>query len=235
MQKFYRSFKIFGLGFLSYKSLSQLQKIESDVFEFFSDMVNWKKNGYFLEFGAADGINLSNTYLLERDFGWSGILAEPAKVWHKDLKANRTSAIDFSCVWSKSGEVVNFTVTPEAEYSTISSFIKSDGHASTRNHGETYPVNTISLNDLLIRHKAPSKIDYLSIDTEGSELEILEAFDFDKYAISVITCEHNFSSKRSKIFDLLSSNGFVRAFEGFSRWDDWYIHPRHIAENSATV
>ena len=118
MQKFYRSFKIFGLGFLSYKSLSQLQKIESDVFEFFSDMVqrnggnikdiksqigqdvlvlhclNWKKNGYFLEFGAADGINLSNTYLLERDFGWSGILAEPAKVWHKDLKANRTSGVN---------------------------------------------------------------------------------------------------------------------------------------------
>lgn len=259
MQQFYRSFKLFNLGLLSSKSLTQLQKIESDVSNLFSDMVkknggkikdiqsqigqdvfalyslNWKKNGYFLEFGATNGVNLSNTYLLEKDFGWTGILAEPAKVWHKDLKANRSAAIDFDCVWSKSAEVVNFTVTPEAEYSTISSFTKGDGHASARNHGETYPVNTISLNDLLVRHNAPSKIDYLSIDTEGSELEILEAFDFDKYAISVITCEHNFSSQRSKIFDLLSSNGFVRVFEGFSRWDDWYIHPQHIAANSAAV
>jgi len=259
MQQFYRSFKLFNLGLLSSKSLTQLQKIESDISDLFSDMVkknggnlkniqsqivqdvfalyslNWKKNGYFLDFGATNGVNLSNTYLLEKDFGWTGILAEPAKVWHEDLKANRSAAIDFDCVWSKSGEVVNFTVAPEAEYSTISSFTKGDGHASARNHGVTYPVNTISLNDLLTRHNAPSKIDYLSIDTEGSELEILGAFDFNKYAISVITCEHNFSSHRSKIFDLLSSKGFIRVFEGFSRWDDWYINPQHIDPNSAAA
>jgi FkbM family methyltransferase len=160
-----------------------------------------------------------------------GILAEPAKVWHADLKINRSASVDFDCVWSKSGEVINFTVAPEAEYSTISSFTQKDSHASARNKGETYPVKTISLNDLLVRHQAPSKIDYLSIDTEGSELEILEAFDFEKYAISVITCEHNFSSQRPKIYDLLISKGFIRVFEGFSRWDDWYVHPKNIEDN----
>ena len=84
-----------------------------------------------------------------------------------------------------------------------------------------------------MRHGAPSKIDYLSIDTEGSELEILRAFDFDKHAISVITCEHNFSSQRSEIYELLISQGFIRVFEGFSRWDDWYIHPENIVASSA--
>ncbi len=99
--------------------------------------------------------------------------------------------------------------------------------------GEIYPVRTISLNDLLERHGAPSKIDYLSIDTEGSELEILRAFDFEHYAISVITCENNFSSQHSEIYELLTSYGFVRVFEDFSRWDDWYIHPKNIAAGDA--
>ena len=58
-------------------------------------------------------------------------------------------------------------------------------------------VETISLNDLLKKFNAPKYIDYLSIDTEGSEFEILSSLDFSKY-ISVITCEHNYSSKRKK-------------------------------------
>ena len=253
MNSFYRSYNFAGLGLLSKKNLRQLQKIELDVTELFSDMVkrsggdakniksqigqdvfalyilNWKKGGFFVEFGATNGIDLSNTYLLEKDYGWNGILAEPAKIWHEDLVRNRTAAIEFDCVWSKSGETINFTSTREAEFSTISSFSKKDAHASSRNTGETYPVKTISLNDLLKIHGAPAKIDYLSLDTEGSELEILDAFDFQSFAVSVITCEHNFSSQRDMIYEILVSRGFVRIFEGFSRWDDWFIHPGNIS------
>jgi hypothetical protein len=86
--------------------------------------LNWKIIGYFVEFDATNGFNLSNTYLLEKDFGWNGILAEPAKVWHEELKANRSASLDFDCVWNKSGVIINFIVAPEAEYSTISSFAK---------------------------------------------------------------------------------------------------------------
>jgi FkbM family methyltransferase len=259
MKSFYRTASFFNLSFLAKKNLQQLQKIEANISELFSDMViknggaiqdiksqigqdvfalyslNWKKGGYFLDFGATNGINLSNTYLLEKSFGWEGILAEPAKVWHEDLKANRTASIDFDCVWSKSGELVNFTVAPKAEYSTISSFTQRNAHSSSQKKGETYLVKTISLNDLLKKHSAPKKIDYLSIDTEGSELDILRAFDFDQYAISVVTCEHNFSCQRSEIYELLTFHGFVRVFEGFSRWDDWYIHPDNIAVNNANL
>lgn len=256
MNSFYRTFNFAGLGFLSQKNLNQLQKIELDVAELFFDMVkrsggntsniksqigqdvfalyvlNWKKGGFFVEFGATNGVDLSNTYLLEKDYGWNGILAEPAKIWHKDLVANRSASIEFDCVWSRSGEIINFTTTTEAEFSTISSFAKKDVHASSRNRGEMYPVKTISLDDLLKTHNAPAKIDYLSIDTEGSELEILDNFDFNSFAISVITCEHNFSSQREKIYEILSSQGFVRVFVGFSRWDDWFIHPGNISNES---
>ena len=75
----------------------------------------------------------------------------------------------------------------------------------------------------MIEHQAPKVIDYLSIDTEGSELEILSAFDFTRYDIRLITVEHNFSDDRSKIHDLLRQNKFRRTFENLSRWDDWYV------------
>ena len=85
-------------------------------------------------------------------------------------------------------------------------------------------MNTVSLSDLLVRHNAPRDIDFLSVDTEGSEFDILASFDFNSYRISVITCEHNFSPQREKIHKLLLSNGFSRVYQGFSRWDDWFVN-----------
>ena len=59
---------------------------------------NFKQKGYFVEFGATNGFDLSNTYLLEKNFYWNGILAEPMPRWHKDLKKNRNCVIDKRCV-----------------------------------------------------------------------------------------------------------------------------------------
>ena len=84
-------------------------------------------------------------------------------------------------------------------------------------------MSTISLYDMLKKHNAPQFIDYLSIDTEGSEYEILNAFDFSAYRFGCITVEHNFTPMREKIFNLLSQNGYERKFTEFSRFDDWYV------------
>jgi hypothetical protein len=66
-------------------------------------------------------------------------------------------------------------------------------------------------------------VDYLTVDTEGSEFEILKGFDFGKYEIGLITVEHNHTPNRDRIYQLLSRNGFVRKFDGLSQWDDWYV------------
>lgn len=183
----------------------------------------FKRNGYFVEFGATNGVDLSNTYLLEKVFGWRGILAEPATVWHTELNANRTAAIEFDCVWKNSGESLTFNMVDEAELSTLAAFNNSDGRSGKRQHGATFSVNTVSLNDLLKRHNAPRQIDYLSIDTEGSELEILSGFDFGAHDVSVITCEHNYTKDRERIFELLIAKGYQRRFTSLSQCDDWYV------------
>ena len=73
------------------KSKSQLRQ---DLFVL--SRLNFKRGGYYVEFGATNGIDLNNTYLLETEFGWDGILAEPAVCWHRDLKLNRKAAIEKS-------------------------------------------------------------------------------------------------------------------------------------------
>lgn len=186
----------------------------------------FKREGFFVEFGATNGVDLSNSYLLETAFGWQGILAEPARVWHADLKANRAARIDTDCVWKTTGETLTFIQADGAEFSTLSAFRNADGHAGIRQSGQRYPVTTVSLMDLLGRHNAPRQIDYLSIDTEGSEFDILSAFDFDAYDISVITCEHNYTPMRRKLHSLLTARGYIRKYHAISQFDDWYVKIR---------
>jgi len=185
--------------------------------------LNFKHEGYFVEFGAANGQAGSNTYLLEKEFSWNGILCEPARIWHAELKQNRKASIDTRCVWSQSGATISFNEVTLAGFSTINSFSSSDWHSESRKKGIRYDVETICLNDLLSIYNAPSHIDYLSIDTEGSEFEILKAFDFNKYSFSCITVEHNHTPMRDKVYSLLTENGYTRKYVEVSQVDDWYV------------
>jgi FkbM family methyltransferase len=201
------------------KSKSQLKQ---DLFVLAE--TKYKKGGYFIELGATNGINFSNTFLLEQEFSWKGILCEPARAWTNDLLMNRPGAnIETLCVWKDSHSSLMFRETNNLELSTINSFSSSDMHAHTRKMGILYNVKTISLNDLLTKFNAPFNIDYLSIDTEGSEYEILKAFNFSNYDIKVITVEHNHTPRRDLIFKLLSGQGYERKFTSISDYDDWYV------------
>ncbi len=198
------------------------------------ETTNFKKNGYFLDIGAADGLYLSNTYILEKKYGWKGICVEPANKI-EDLKKNRKCIIENSCIFSKSGEILEFQIDDE-----ISGIKRYFDGAHTRK-GKTIKVKTISLKDLLKKYNSPKIIDFLSVDTEGSEFEILKNFPFNEYSVKLIAVEHNAHSgrkediiKRKKIFDLLTKNGFIRQpHEEISKkfgdkeggnFEDWYVH-----------
>jgi FkbM family methyltransferase len=187
-------------------------------------LLGGKRNGFFVEVGAANGIDFSNSFILERDFGWNGILVEPARGWHDMLKRNRRVKIDTHLVWSKTGERLRFRETEARELSTLDTLAEGDLNRNARARGTVYSVESITLNDLLHNHGAPAKIDYLSLDTEGSEYAILQSFNFNRYDIGIMTVEHAFREpERQEIYRLLVSNGFVRLFDTLSKFDDWYV------------
>ena len=192
-----------------------------------SELGELRNRGTFIEFGATNGVDLSNSWLLEKKLGWHGVLAEPARCWHESLPKNRQSKIETQCVWSKTGETLTFNETQQPELSSLGKFDDGDMHSNDLSSAKKYSVNTISLNDLFIKYQLPRCIDYLSIDTEGSEYEILEAFDFKKFSFKVITCEHNYSLRRDQIYDLLTKHGYQRKYTELSLFDDWYVLPSH--------
>jgi FkbM family methyltransferase len=180
-----------------------------------------KQGGFFVEFGATNGMTFSNTILLERHFGWTGILAEPNPVFHPKLRAARTARIATQAVHALSGHTVDFLCASRPMMSRLAGF------------GEALPapeiaakvtVETISLDDLLDAHDAPDRIDFLSVDTEGSEWEILSAFDFARRPVTLIAVEHNHGTRRDALHRLLTGHGYVQRAPALSRFDGWYRH-----------
>jgi FkbM family methyltransferase len=186
-------------------------------------VVGLERPGFFVEFGAADGVALSNSHILEKHFGWSGILCEPSKSWHQALITNRSCTIDTRCVYSASGQKISFSENYLGELSAITEYAEPNSHGILKRTTSSYEVGTISLQDLLVSHGAPKYIEFLSIDTEGSEFEILKNFDFHGYRFGAICVEHNFADTRAKINSLLLANGYQQVQADLSDFDDWYI------------
>ena len=208
-----------------HKSKSQLAQ---DIFV--AANTDNKNQNFFVEFGATDGLTISNTYLLEKEFNWKGILIEPASIWHDDLEKNRDCIIDKRCIYKESGKRMSFLVVEnnkkaEPGLSSLEKYADNGDWASNLRikHSNQEYVETITLDDLLDYHNAPNIIDYMSIDTEGSELDILKSFDLEKRKVRIITVEHNYHKNRNKIFNLLTAKGYLRVHQDFSKFDDWYI------------
>ena len=102
--------EIFTNFFLGSKDKKQIVEIalktNSQLFQevFVLNKLNFKKGGFFVEFGACDGIYYSNTFLLEQKYKWNGILAEPNNFWKQDLSFNRNCKISYGCISNESGK-----------------------------------------------------------------------------------------------------------------------------------
>lgn len=200
---------------------SQLQQ---DLLACYINELSTSNNKFFVEFGATDGVLYSNTLSLEKIFGYSGILAEPARSCHISLRENRSSLIDERCVWKTSNELIWFSESSEIEYSNIKGTDTLDGLNHVRENTLEYQVLSVSLNDLLTEHQAPHRISYLSIDTEGTEYEILKNLDFLKWSFNFISVEHNHTNRKAEISGLLSLNGYTQILAEISDFDGWYVH-----------
>lgn len=203
-------------------SKGQLQQdlVAEYIFKAMPSSFNPVKN--FVEFGAASGVALSNSYYLEKNLGWSGLLCEPSPNFHKSIIKNRSANLDMRCVSPISNSKLNFRMTNNPELATLEEFVNADSHANFRKNGRTIEVNTVSLDDLLEEWKFKNDLFYLSIDTEGSEYEILSKYSF-RIKPCFLTVEHNFTNNEVKIDLLLEKQGYVRVLKNVSLFDGWYI------------
>ena len=182
-----------------------------------------KRDGYFVEIGVGDGTTYSNTRLLEEELGWKGILAEPALMFHDSITRTRSAVLDKRAVSSETGNTLIFEQDDAmGELSGVAGERTPRGAQNV----SSYEVNTIKLDDLLDEHNAPDEIDYVSIDTEGSELSVLSGLSLKRRKISFFTIEHNFDSHRMKKYDeIMEGSGYRKILPQLSSFDYWYIHP----------
>jgi len=174
-----------------------LKKIDRDLLEFLD-----YKNGFYIEMGAADGVTQSNTMYYEKNLGWRGLLIEPEINNFNKCKKNRSKNNFFfnkACVGfdykKKSMQMVSIglmttslnkdlnKISPEIHIKQGEQYLKSDEKI------KEFTTEVSTLNDLLKETNSPKIIDFISLDVEGLEFEVLNGINFEEYRFRYILVE----------------------------------------------
>jgi len=204
---------------ITLKNESKYSQFGQDSFVL--DYFNNKRNGIFIDIGAYDGVSLSNTYYLEKELGWTGICFEPIPNIFNKLEKNRNCVKIMAGVSNKSGpEIFTYIIGHGEMLSGITQDYDTKHLQLIKEVGginEELSLKTVVLDDILEEYKI-YEIDYLSLDTEGSELKILKSINWDKFNIKVMTIENAYNKFEqtdfvlSKGYHLLSRLGVDDVF-----------------------
>lgn len=167
------------------------------------------KGGYFVDLAAGDGIYLSNTYILEKQFEWDGICIEPNRDSFENLKKVRNCICDDNVILDNESEIEFIEHENVTGWEHLLSTVNG---ASSIN----VPIKSItkrytkSLNYILDFYKAPDTVHYISLDIEGSEIYVLQDFlPNNNRNILSWTLEINpYSSHENLIIDWMQSYGY---------------------------
>ena len=187
------------------------------------ERLNGKRNGVFIEAGAHDGIFASNTVRLERDFGWTGVLIEPNPRLAAECRRARKSLVIEAALSANGGSEAAFIDVDNV--GCLEEYLDSDMHGEYRRQmsQDKFVVRLLDLNEIVrVTLDAGAKeLDYLSLDVEGAEFDVLRTFNFSGCAPKLMTVEHNFvEDRRAAIAYLLRSNGY--ALNRSVEYDDWF-------------
>jgi len=182
----------------------------------YGEVFNEKRGGYFVDIGAHDGVYLSNTFILEKRYGWTGICIEANEATFDSLKKNRTAYCVNSCIDSFE-RTVRFVGS-----SVMGGIIAPDCDNKSAANLPISQIQTETLAAVLNRLKAPKAIDYLSIDIEGAEDRALLKFPFCTYRFSCMTVERPSTALRQ----VLSENDYLLIKE-IPGLDCFYVHRSH--------
>ena len=193
-----------------YSQDNQDKYLETNIFKGY-------KNGFYVDVGAHDGITINNTLYFEKNNNWCGINIEPIKEVFDKLIINRPNNINLNCaVCNNDGETDFLCNTGHTE---MISGIKDNFDIRHLNrlqseniqHGSTTEVIKVKTKRLetILHENNVSHINYLSIDVEGAEIEVIKSINFDKVFIDVIGFENNYNDVSVPIVEYLHNKGFI--------------------------
>lgn len=188
-----------------------------------SEIFNYKKNGYFVDLAATDGVKINNTLLMEKELDWNGICIEPNPKYIKQLKENRKCFVSNAVVDSVNDEIVKFRIDNDE----LGGIVDNDTDNNYQIRGSQLKNATIldlktkTLESILDEFNSPKVIDYLSLDVEGCEERILYNFPFNKYTFLTMTIERPTQKLEEKLFE----NGYVFVMKSKKLpFDVFYVH-----------
>lgn len=167
--------------------------------DFATSFFKGQKGLKFVDIGASDGVTCSNSLTFELNFEWTGLCVEPHPVAFKKLKENRTCVCLNHAVSDKNEEVSFIVVEGYAEM--LSGIAKHfdprhknrlAGDVESHNDKAYKQIITAKTLQSILDENDLSEVNYLSVDTEGSELAIMKGIDFNKTKIDLISLEVNF-------------------------------------------
>lgn len=172
-------------------------------------LLDFKRNGYFIDLAANDAVGLSNTYALETHYGWDGLCIEPNHEYWYGLAFRKCKTV---------GAMVGKNQDEEVTVVFGKKHLAGIEFKGTKRVDQT-TRRTASLGQVFELFQVPNQIDYLSLDVEGAELFIMEAFPFDKYQFSVLTIEWVPDGLKK----LLMLNGY-KLVHHFKDWETLWVH-----------
>ncbi len=193
MYKFYYNFlikvKTKLKKFRKFNALNQLDKKMLNYINF--------SDGYFIECGANDGINQSNTWYFEKYLNWNGLLIEPLEDKFIELKKNRSrrnyfynialsDSIDKQSLYIINNNLESKVVDKENKETNVSKF------------------KSTTLTRILEEISAPKLIDFFSLDVEGFEEQVIHGIDFNIYNFQFLLVE----TKNEKVIKFLKDNNY---------------------------
>lgn len=208
------------------------------------DFFKSKRNGYFLDVGAFNGDEDSNTYYLEKELGWDGLCLEAGIPEFNACKSKRSVPTILLGIW-KEKTIMYFDNTSHSinkyEHRFSETFNKGVNWVGQQNMGVPVACNTLAY--VIEKYNVPNIIDYVSLDIEGCELAALEGWPWETHEAILWTVEHNLyrendSGMKNDIFNFLTKKGYERVMDNVSckdsnnlPFEDWYVNKKYLPEN----
>lgn len=186
--------------------------------QFGEDLLVWKhfaykRDGFFVEVGANDPENLSQTLLLERH-GWQGVLVEPQSTCCERLRSARPRSQVFQVACGSPGQCGMAMLQLSDAGSRL-----AGARASELPLGGLEQVRVMTLNQILEQTGNP-RLDFVSIDVEGFELDVLRGFDLEQHKPSLLLVEDNLPN-RLKVHHYLKRHGYRLVKR--TGCNNWYV------------